>query len=136
MSDQDSKDVSVTPDALSKPDGFGLLLSLPLSPERITEARAAVIESGQRIAAEFGDLDRRERVRLTTLFRRQLIPPGKPGRRRSKEITAAYSDWKSGMRGLALYRKHLPGFDRMNHYKRKVKTTALMDAIRSRERRV
>jgi hypothetical protein len=90
----------------------------PPSPERVAQARAAAIEAGQRIAKAFPDLDRRTKLGLATAFRRQLIPRGKPGRRRSKEITAAHADLKSGVRGLALYRKHIAGFDRMNRYKR------------------
>jgi len=91
--------------------------------------------AGEEIAANFPGLPLRERRRIVTALRHKLIPPGKPGRKRSKEITEAYADWKSGMRGLALYRKHIPRFDRMGIWERKVKTRALMDAIRSRRRR-
>lgn len=87
------------------------------------------------IALNFPGLPLRERRRIVTALRHKLIPPGKPGRKRSKEIAAAYADWQAGMRGLPLYRKHVSGFDRMGYWKRKAKTRALMDAIRSRRRR-
>jgi hypothetical protein len=101
----------------------------------LTEAVAMAERSGQEIAAKFRGLAPYQRRSVITAFRRQFFPPGKPGRRRSKEITAAYNDWAAGMRGLGLYRKHIHRFDRMGHWQRKVKTRALMDAIRSRKRR-
>jgi hypothetical protein len=64
-----------------------------------------------------------------------VIPPGKPGRKRRKEITAALADWNAGMRGIALYRKHIAGFDRMSCWRRKAKSRSLMDAIHARKRR-
>lgn len=98
-------------------------------------ARKAATEAGRQIVNEFGQLDRRERVGIIRVFRSQLIPPRKPGRRPSKEVTAAHEDWQAGMRGTELYRKHIPGFDRMNRYRRNAMIRALLDAIRSRERR-
>jgi hypothetical protein len=65
-----------------------------------------------------------------------VISPGKrPGRRRNAGITAAHRDCKNGMHGLELYRKHIPGWERHNRYRREVEARRLMDAIRSRERR-
>ncbi len=132
MSDQESKDVPMVPNALTEPSVIGTPESRP---ERVSQAIAKVTEIGKSIALEFPDLQRRDRLRLLRGFRAQLIPPGKPGRKRRKEITAAHADWKGGLRGLPLYRKHIPGFDRMNWWKRKAKMGALRDAIRSRERR-
>jgi hypothetical protein len=57
------------------------------------------------------------------------------GRKRRKEITAVHPDWKQGMRGLQLYRKHIPGYDNLAQWRRKAKSRALMDAIRTRQRR-
>jgi hypothetical protein len=103
--------------------------------ELLTEATAIAERSGQEIASKFRGLAPHQRRQVLTVFRRQLSPPGKPGRKRSKEITAAYMDWMAGMRGLGLYRNHINRFDRMGHWERRVKTRALMDAIRSRKRR-
>ena len=91
--------------------------------------------SGNEIAEKFRRLAPRERRTVVMAFRRQLFPPRKPGRRRSKEITTAYADWIGGIRGLALYRKHIRRFDRIGHWERKAKTRALMEAIRARRRR-
>lgn len=99
-------------------------------------AAAAIAErAGKEIAETFHNLAPRRLRSLVVAFRRQLLPPGKPGRKRSKEITAACADWAAGMRGMALYRKHIPRFDRMGHWERKVKIRALLDAIRARQRR-
>jgi len=101
----------------------------------LADAAAIAEQTGKEIAAKFCDLGTRERRSLVLRFRRQLFPASKPGRRRSGQITAACSDWNAGMRGVALYRKNIPGYDRMGHWQRKVKTRALMDAIRARRRR-
>jgi hypothetical protein len=98
-------------------------------------ATQAATDAGQQIAANCQGLTRRERLHVSNAFRRQLIPPGKPGRKRSSKITAAYMDWKEGVRGVALYRKHILGWDRHNYWRRKVESRALMDAIHTRERR-
>jgi len=101
----------------------------------MTQATKAAIEAGRKITANCQGLTHRERLHVANAFRRQLIPPGKPGRKRSSKITAAYLDWKEGLKGVALYRKHIRGWDRHNYWRRKVESRALMDAIRTRERR-
>lgn len=102
---------------------------------RRNEARAAVAEAGQRIRKDFGNLDVKQRRKLIREFRIQLIPLRRPGRKRRKEITAAYATWKAGLCGLALYRVHITNFDRMSLWRRRGEARKLMDAIRSRERR-
>jgi hypothetical protein len=118
------------PDNASLPGRNGHGVSKMLS-----EAKATAEQAGKDIAAKFSNLTTSQRSIVVSQFRRQLFPPGKPGRRRSKEITAACADWAAGMRGLPLYRKHLPRFDRMSVWQRKVKTRGLLEAIRTRKRR-
>jgi hypothetical protein len=50
-------------------------------------------------------------------------------------MTAAYRDWKAGMRGVALFRKHIPGWEGHHRYRKIGEQKALIDAIRSRSRR-
>ena len=59
------------------------------------------------------------------------------GRRPKKpQVTAAYSSTgNAGTRGVALFRKHIPGWTTHNHYRRVGEQKALLDAIRSRSRR-
>lgn len=121
----DAKRELIAAEAVPQPDDFG----------KLTDAASIAEKAGREIAANFRSLGPRQRRSIIIVFRRQLIPPGKPGRKRSKEITAAFADWKAGMRGLPLYRKHIRRFDRMGHWERKVKTRVLMDAIHARNRR-
>ena len=123
MNDQKT-DIAPQPDVSGK-----------LERTQLAAAIAIAAQAGGKIAAKFRALGPRERRSIVTAFRREVIPPGKPGRERRKEITAAYMDWKAGMCGVELYRKHLLRYDRMGHWERKVKTRALMDAIRARKRR-
>jgi hypothetical protein len=79
--------------------------------------------------------ERRDALRIVSAFRSTLIPHAKRGPKLKAMITAAHGDYNGGMRGVALYRKHIPRFDRMGHWEREVRTRSLMDAIRTRERR-
>ena len=121
MSDQELKDLPAPADETI--------------PENVPSPEVIATEAGQRIARYHSHLDRRERMRIATVFRRQLIPPRKPGRKRRKEITAAHADWKLGIHGVELYSKHIPGYERMSRWRRKSESRDLLDAIRSRERR-
>jgi hypothetical protein len=105
------------------------------SEAQFADAVAIAERAGQQVASASNSLSPRQRRSIITAFRRHLFPPGKPGRRRNEEITAAYADWTGGMRGLTLYRKYIRRFDRMSHWQRQVKTRALLDAIRARKRR-
>lgn len=78
-------------------DGFGTM-----NANQLAQATHAAMGAGQQIARDFGSLGHRDRFRLASAFRRQLT--GEPGRKRSKEITAAYMDRVAGARGLTLYR--------------------------------
>lgn len=105
-------------------------------PVPLAEARKRAHDAGSRIAIDFGSLlDSSDRRKVLGTFRRTLFPAQRPGRRRSARVTAAHRDWKNGMRGPALYRAHIPGWDKHNHYRRQSEARALMDAVRTRERR-
>jgi hypothetical protein len=67
--------------------------------------------------------------------RRRILPPGKRGRKRSEQITAAHADWSAGIRGVELYRKYIPGFEHMSRWRRGSESRTLLNAIHSRERR-
>ena len=129
MTNDENKAVPDSNDDLTKGDGFGTLDA------EFAEAAVIAQRSGKEIALASQNLTPRQKRAIVTVFRRQLIPPGKPGRRKSKKITAAYGDWKAGMRGVPLYRKHISHFDQMGYWERKGKTRTLMDAIRARKRR-
>lgn len=132
MSDQESKGF---PSPASDEPKTSVFDTASATSEEVPAAEVIATEASQRIARHYGQRDRRGRIRIVTIFRRQLIPPRRPGRKRREEITAAHADWKLGMRGLELYRKHIPRYDRMSQWRRKSESRDLRDAIRSRERR-
>ncbi len=82
-----------------------------------------------------GTLTREDCEKVARVFRSTLIPKRTPGRRRSAQITAAYMDWKEGMRGRELYLKHITGWEKHHRYRRIGEQKTLMDAIGSRRRR-
>ncbi len=104
------------------------------STDQESPAKAQVIEFARNLGIEFNNLDRPARLRLVNALRRELLPPKPRGRKPDPRITAAYEDWMNGMRGVALCRKHIPGYDQMGEGRRRVESRRLMEAIRSRER--
>jgi hypothetical protein len=111
----------------------------PTARERPVEiqklARLATDAARAIVAAHEELLDSRAKLRIAAAFRRVLLPPNRPGRRPRASITSAYEDFKRGVHGPKLYRKHIPGFDAMGHWRRQGESRKLMEAIRSRRRR-
>ncbi len=106
----------------------------------VSEAFAAAREMTARAAHDIrrqhgSSLTREESLRLVSAFQSALVPRRRAGRRPKPQVTAAYLDWKAGMRGVALHRKHIPGSEKHNRYRRMAEEKRLMDAIRSRCRR-
>ena len=85
------------------------------SPDHETQAKAQVVELARNLGIEFSDLDRPARLRLVNTLRRELLPAKPRGRKPDPRVTAAYEDWMKGMRGVALYKKHIPGYDQCSH---------------------
>ena len=99
-------------------------------------AKEMTVRAAQEIRRQFGpQLTRDECLRLVSVFRTGVVPRRRAGRRPKPQVTAAYLDWKAGMRGVALFRKHIPGWDGHHRYRKIGEQKALMDAIRSRARR-
>lgn len=110
----------------------------PGSSDALTQALELAREAAAGITAQFGTaLERAGRVKVSRAFGRVLVPREKrpPGRKRKAAITAAYLDWKAGMRGHQLYLKHIPGYSGMGRYRRECAQRRLNEAIRSRRRR-
>jgi hypothetical protein len=82
-----------------------------------------------------GNPDKRMRQKVVIEFRHGLFPTGRPGRKRKEVVTAAYCDWRDGLRGPELYRKHIPNYASHNYYRRRVEARRLMSAIHARQRR-
>jgi hypothetical protein len=99
-------------------------------------AKERTAQAAHDIRCQHGQgLTREECLRLVSAFRAGMVPRRRAGRRPKPQVTAAYLDWKAGMRGVALFRKHIPGWDGHHRYRKIGEQKALMDAIRSRARR-
>lgn len=104
------------------------------STDREAQAKSLVTEFARNLAIEFGDLDRPARLRLVSIARRELLPAKPRGRKPDPRITAAYEDSMKGVQGVALYRKHIPGYDQMGEWRRRGESRRLMEAIGKRKR--
>jgi hypothetical protein len=105
--------------------------------EALAAAKEKALRIGQReFREEFGEsLTRDEWIQVVRAFGSAIVPKRKAGRPRKAQVTAALADWKAGMRGVDLYRKHIPGWQSHNRYRRMAEQKSLLDAIRSRRRR-
>jgi hypothetical protein len=104
--------------------------------EALIAAKEKAVRMAQELQEEFGQrLTREDYIRVARAFHSAVVPKRKPGRRPKAHVTAAYLDWKAGMRGVPLFQKHIPGWDGHHRYRKIGEQKALMDAIRSRSRR-
>ena len=104
--------------------------------EAFTAAKEKAAQVAEEIRQKFGErLTREECIRVASEFRSAVVQKRKPGRRRKAHVTAALVDWKAGVRGDDLYRAHIRGWEKQGKWRRKHEERALMDAIRSRDRR-
>jgi hypothetical protein len=54
---------------------------------------------------------------------------------RRRQIDRAYPDYKVGVRGLALFRKHIPNFAKLSRWRRKEEQSRLVKALQKRTER-
>jgi hypothetical protein len=90
-----------------------------------------------REAVEQERLPYEARVRLSIAVRRQVVPRRKSGPKDSR-LDAAWADYRTGLRGLKLFKKHIPRHDKMGRWRRKIEEKRLMNTLQqraSRERR-
>jgi hypothetical protein len=111
----------------------------PVKPgsEALAAAKEKAIELGLlEFREHYGEsLTRDGYVQVARAFRSAVVPKRKPGRRPKAQVTAALEDWKTGLRGDALFRAHLPGWENKSKWRQRCESRALMDAIRTREKR-
>jgi hypothetical protein len=74
--------------------------------------------------------DQRMRQKVLIQFRHGVFPTRRPGRKRKEVVTAAYCDWKKGLRGPEFYQKHIPNYAAHNRYRREAEARRLMSASR------
>ena len=101
-----------------------------------TATMATLRECVEKILREHGnELNRSERIRLLQWLRGALTLKEKAGRRPLLRVTRAYQAWKEGKRGIALFREHIPNWEKLGRYRRSAEERKLMAAIHSRRRR-
>jgi hypothetical protein len=123
MSDDQSKGLTPVVSRLPEPDDFGKVAA--------RHARASAAD----ILRRWVNLSIPERRQIATAFRSVMIPRRRAGRKPSETLTAAYIDWKSDIRGVALFQKHILNWERLSRWRRKTEQRSLMDAIYTRNRR-
>jgi hypothetical protein len=100
---------------------------------KVPESVRGVLEQLRRVVDE-AELPYTLRVRVAHLAREEIVPRRKPGPKGSR-YDAAYRDYKSGLRGLALYRKHIRGHDKMSQWRRAFREKRLLNALQKRTSR-
>jgi hypothetical protein len=132
----DNCDVAPVANHEPKPSGFGAKEIEIQADQAAAEACRIAQDAGLRIVSQFGPaLGRKARMKALGALRRVLFPPRRPGRKCKEAVTRAHIDWKNGLRGVALYRAHIPGWEKHSSWRRTAEARALMDAIRTRDRR-
>lgn len=98
-------------------------------PEAISVAIDALKETVER-----ENPPRSTRLRIAAAVRRVLVPRLKPGRR-DHRLDSAYADYRAGMRGMALFRKHIPNHDRLSLWRRRIEEGRLRNTLQKRAQR-
>jgi len=103
--------------------------------ERLRPHFQTADEAADRILQDSG-LSERDLRDIGRRFQSKLLPPGRRSRRwKKKKIARAYADWKKGIRGVKLYRRHIPRWDKLGADARKVRSRRLVSSISKRRRR-
>lgn len=135
MKNDDLKDPKKRENDAPKGDGSGAVRkqadALKAAAERAAQAAREIIRQFDVV----GKATRKELYKVVRAFQTELLPRRKSGRKPRAEITAAFMDWKAGVRGVRLYERHIPNYARLSSWRREDKKRRLMAAIRSRRRR-
>jgi len=97
----------------------------------IPEGIAALIDQARKTADE-AELSLAERKKVTRAFNRAVLPRRE---KKSSWIDNAYRDYKAGMRGLTLYAKHVPGYEKLGGLRREQRQRRLRQALAKRAER-
>jgi hypothetical protein len=107
--------------------------AIPPQIRSLVEAlRAAIAAENLSLAARRGVLG---------ALRRGVLPKKKPKSfsmrriRQNERLNRAFWDYKTGMRGSALFEKHVPGWKTMSRWRRRVEQTQFRKAVEKRAQR-
>ena len=104
---------------------------------RRTPTIPEAVERAIRVVEQASDRERLSydaRMVVSATVRRRVVPRRKPGRKNSR-LDAAWIDYRAGIRGLQLFRKYIPGHDRMSRWRRSFRQKRLMNTLHKRASR-
>ncbi len=100
-------------------------------PAEMAAAVTAIVDGAERYG-----FSRPKRLRTARFIHRRLVPPkGPSGRPRQRRLDAALVDYENGVRGVALYKKHIPNWDRLSKWQRRIAQERLSNALTKRRTR-
>jgi hypothetical protein len=101
--------------------------------QSISEPLVAAIELLRQTVDQEG-LTHAARLNIVAIVHRAIVPKRPPGRK-NQELDSAYAEYKAGIRGLKLFRKHIPNYDRLSRWRRNEKQNRLLKALQKRAER-
>jgi hypothetical protein len=75
------------------------------------------------------------RLRILTAVRCAILPKRTPGKKKDNRLDKAFGDYKAGVRGLELYRAHIPRHDKMSRWRRQAEERRLVKNLQKRSER-
>lgn len=102
--------------------------------ETIPQSVAALIDQMGQTADEL-ELPYAVRVKVAAAARRAMLPKKTPGKKSDHRIDNAYADYRTGVRGLELYRKHIPHHDRLSRWRRVAEEHRFLKNLQKRAQR-
>lgn len=99
----------------------------------IPAAVLSVMEQLRETVDKIG-LPRAARLKVAVAVRLAVVPRRRPGRK-DQRLDKAYTDYQAGMRGLDLFRKHIPRHDKLSRWRRKAEQCKLLKTLQKRAER-
>ena len=99
----------------------------------IPSAVVSVMEQ-LRQTVDHAGLPRAMRLKVAGAVRLAIVPRRKPGRK-DQRLDKADADYRAGMRGLDLFRKHIPRHDKLSRWRRKAEQSKLLKTLQKRAER-
>lgn len=79
------------------------------------------------------------RLKVVAAVRHAIIPKivakNKTRSKKRQRLDAAYADHKAGVRGLELFRKHIPNLAKLSRWRRRIEQNRLLKALQKRAER-
>jgi len=100
----------------------------------VPQAIAALIDL-LRQAADREALSHDARLDVVSAVRRAIVHKQKAGRKNDERLDRAYTEFRTGTRGLELYRKHIPNFRKLSRWRRRVEGDRLLKTLNKRAER-